>query len=275
MTAVQVAKLCPIPAVYAYDALMDTVQAHVLWERIKMADLQNNEDLRSYILDFLQAVHTDHNVSDTAIVEMGTNPFIAQQHKDVKQWAKDKAAKLFSSVCVAGTVAAALLASPAGLQAPAQDFQKLVEAMIAIQVAGSPAKGAGNVSIVADTDVTLFKTYGLCPLDLERLLTMCGLQLGQEDRLPAWIMTVATTNLSKEGRHAAVRKTLLTDLKYDEHPIPITPQLIKTIMDKEFIGDDDHTTAGGAMKGLSPYPMASMTAEELEAADYAQALEES
>ena len=48
------------------------------------------------------------------------------------------------------------------------------------------------------------------------------------------------------------------------------------IMDKEFTGDDDHTTANGAMKGLSPYLMASMTAEELEeAADYAQTLEES
>ena len=39
-------------------------------------------------------------------------------------------------------------------------------------------------------------------------------------------------------------------------------------MDKEFTGDDNHTTAnGGAMKGLSPYLMASiMTAEELEEA---------
>lgn len=48
------------------------------------------------------------------------------------------------------------------------------------------------------------------------------------------------------------------------------------IMDKEFTGDDDNTTAGGAIKGLSPCLMASMTAEELEeAANYAQALKES
>lgn len=49
------------------------------------------------------------------------------------------------------------------------------------------------------------------------------------------------------------------------------------IMDKEFTGDDDHTIAGGAIKVLSPYLMASMTAEELEEASdyYAQALEES
>ena len=100
-TTVQVAKLCPIPAVYAYDALMDAIPAHVLWERIKMADLQNNEELRSYILDFLQAVHTDHNASNTATVDLGTSPFMARQHKDAKQWAKEKAAKLFGSVRVA------------------------------------------------------------------------------------------------------------------------------------------------------------------------------
>jgi len=50
----------------------------------------------------------------------------------------------------------------------------------------------------------------------------------------------------------------------------ITPQLLKMIMDKEFTRDDDNTAAGGAMNCLSPYLMASMTAEELEeVADYA------
>ena len=161
--------------------------------------------------------------------------------------------------------------------APApQDFQKIAEAMIALQAAGSPQRTNGNVAVVADTDATLYKTYGLCPLDMDRMLAMCGLKSGQEDRLPKWITTVAMANLSKDGRRTAVRTTLLADPKYDEHPIPITPQLLKMIMDKEFTGDDDNTTAGGAMKGLSPYIMASMTAEELEeAADYAQALEES
>ena len=242
--------------------------------------MQNNEGLRSYILNFLQATHTDHNASNTAVVDIGTHPFLSRQHKDAKQLAKEKAARLFSTVCVAGTVAASLPAAPMGTTQQAsrpQDFQKIAEALIAIQAAGSPAKAAGNVAIVADTDATfLFKTYGLCPMDMERILTMCGLQSGQEDRLPEWITTVATANLSKDGKRNVVRKVLNAELKYDEQQIPITPQLIKMIMDKEFTGDNDHTTANGAMKGLSPYLMASMTAEELEeAADCARALEES
>ena len=84
-TTVAVAQLCPIPAVYAYDALMDAIPVHVLcWERIEMADMQNNEELRSYILNFLQAAHTDHNASNTALVDIGTHPFLSRQHKFIE-----------------------------------------------------------------------------------------------------------------------------------------------------------------------------------------------
>lgn len=146
--------------------------------------------------------------------------------------------------------------------------------MLAIQAAASPTK-AGTIPIVADTDATLFKKYGMVDIDLERMLTMCRLKSGQEDRFPDWIETVATTGLSKEGKKTTIRKTLLTDPRYDKHPIPITLVLLKMIADKEFAGDDDHTTAAGAMKGLSPYTIAGMTADEIvEANEYAQALEE-
>ena len=46
-TTLAVAQIYPIPAVYAYDALMETIPAHILWERIKVADLQAHEDLRT------------------------------------------------------------------------------------------------------------------------------------------------------------------------------------------------------------------------------------
>ena len=139
---------------------------------------------------------------------------------------------------VAAAALPALPASPVGVAHALQDFQKLAEAMIAIQAAGSPAKAAGNVAILAGvTDATcLFKTCGLlCLLDmLERMLTICGLQqLGQEeDRLPEWITTLAMTNLvSKDGRRTVIKKVPLADPKYhDEQPIPITPQLIRMIM---------------------------------------------
>ena len=52
-TKVAPAHICPIPAMLAYDALMDAIPAHVFWERIRCADLQGNKKLRTYILNFL------------------------------------------------------------------------------------------------------------------------------------------------------------------------------------------------------------------------------
>ncbi len=47
------------------------------------------------------------------------------------------------------------------------------------------------------------------------------------------------------------------------------------LVNKEFTGDDDTTTAAGAMKGLSIYLMEDMTDEEIEEANaFASALEE-
>ena len=64
---------------------------------------------------------------------------------------------------------------------------------------------------------------------------------GQEDQLPAWITTVAMKDLSTDGKSAAVRAALVADLKYDENPIPVTPQHLK-ITKKEFTGDDNTTS---------------------------------
>ena len=98
-TKVAVAQICPIPVMFAYDALMDAIPAHVLWKRIKCADLRVNEELRTYILNYLQAVYTEHNASNPFTVGLSAaNPFMARQHTDAKQWAKEKAAKTFATV---------------------------------------------------------------------------------------------------------------------------------------------------------------------------------
>ena len=81
-------------------------------------------------------------------------------HEGITQ--RCKITKLFTVVRVTGTVAATLPVLSAGATqqaaAAAQNFQKLAEAMITIQAAGSLAKTVGNVAtIVADTDATLFK----------------------------------------------------------------------------------------------------------------------
>jgi len=98
----------------------------------------------------------------------------------------------------------AMPASPGGAMQAPQDFQKIAEAMVALQAVGNQQQTTGSAAIVADTDTAMFKKYGLCSLDMDRMLIMCGLKAGQEDRLPQWITKVAMTNLSKDGKRTAV-----------------------------------------------------------------------
>ena len=51
---------------------------------------------------------------------------------------------------------------------------------------------------MVDIDKQMFAKYGLCSLDMDRIL------MGQEDQLPAWIKTVAMKYLSKDKKRAAV-----------------------------------------------------------------------
>lgn len=115
----------------------------------------------------------------------------------------------------------------------------------------------------------------MCEADAERILEMCGLQAGQYNNLPTWYSSIATKNITKEGKHVIIKTLLTNNLRIDDHPIPITPSLIQMIVKKAFTGEEDITAAGGAMKGLSPYCMTKMTAKEVEAEhDYAKAVKQ-
>ena len=265
----KVAKIAPCPAFLAYDALMDEVEAHVIWERLQCSAIQPDSTVFLHLSAFLRAVHVDHTASNTAVVDVGAQIFMARQHKDAKTWAKATARKLFPQYSATTTTQTSLPGSPAPTQ---PDLQLLAQAMLAAR----PSNGRTTPPLVVDSTTKIYDTYGLCEVDMERVLTMCGRSKGQEDMLPEWIQNVAVKNINKDGKRSIIRKLLTTELKYEEHPIPLTPTLLQMIINKEFGGDDDTTTATGAMKGLSPYTMAIMSSEELEEAnEYAQAVEES
>jgi len=56
---------------------------------------------------------------------------------------------------------------------------------------------------------------------------MYGLKNGQEDMLPDWFEKVSLKQLPKEGKHVLLRQLLTTDLRFDEHHIPLKPTLLK------------------------------------------------
>jgi hypothetical protein len=260
---VNIPAVVPLPAYLAYDTLTDDIEAHIIWDRVNCTDFGEAQDLKSLILDFIRAAHTTHK-QDSNKVQLTEDVFTQRPQIPGKQWARDRVAHLFPNMVPRTPT------TPSTPTARRSDFLELASA---ITNSASTASKTGTPELAGDTEDKLFKKFGMCTTDLERIMTMCGKESGEEDSLPSWLEEIATKHMLSDGKAGVVRKLLSTGLKFDEYPIPITSTLITMVVKKTFAGEEDITTAAGAMKGLSPYTMTAMTAEELEEANtYAAAV---
>ena len=252
---VEIPPAIPLPAYIAYDAFSEDVEAHIIWERLQCTNFEGAEEVKETALQFLRAAHTAHN-QDSNKVQLANEIFTQRPTLPGKQWAKERVTHLFP------TIAPATPTIPPST--PPSRRSEILELAAAITNKATNTSAASTPELAGDTEEKIFKKYGLCTLDLERILTMCGKESGEEDSLPSWLEEIATKHMLNDGKAGVIRKLLSTGLKFDEYPIPITSTIINMIIKKTFSGDEDATTAAGAMKGLSPYTMTAMTAEELE-----------
>ena len=139
--------------------------------------------------------------------------------------------------------------------------QELVAAKQAAPAPVTPEKITGE-----DTEPNAFKVYIMCCYGLNWFLHMCGCKEGKEDMLLEWIPLIATKNMSIKGKQAVIRKILQEHLRFLEHSIPLHPSIVKMLISKEFMGDNNSSMAGSAMKGLSLYAVVYMSPEDLEEA---------
>ena len=252
-------KAMPFPAYIAYDAFTKDIPAHEMWERVKLAiepDWDDNtKHLFAKISDFLTSAHTKHKVSSpTSALPAAT--FTQRLHKDAKAWGKERKAKIFPALQLTIQTNA-----PPTTPTRASEVATIIAALKEAKVL-SPTSVADTPAITDDSKDTIAK-YGMCQLDLDNFLTMCGLNAGNEEALPEWVPKMATKGLSLDGKNREIRLAC-EHLIYEDHKIPLLPQVLKMFREKAFGGDDDGLTAISAMKGLSPYTMAPISDEEIE-----------
>lgn len=271
---VNITPAMPFPAHYAWDAFTEPVPAHTLWERIKCTNAGNTDDHTTALLQFLAAAHTKHNITTANKIEIDQEWFRGKPHRDAKQWAVARADALFPTTNIVAPAQTPPAQQALAGQPPGHTDIDTITAIIKASIAAARTDTTPTTTTpTTETESTCFKKYGMSQADVDRLLTMCGLGKGEEEQLPDWIEQIATKHMLQDSKNIVIRQLLTGALKFDEHEIPITPQLLKMIIAKAFAGDEDGTTAGGAMKGLTPYTMAPMTAKELETAhDYAAAV---
>jgi hypothetical protein len=215
----------PFPAYLAYDAFTDDVPAHILWERIRVAE--ETDQCPAELFDgakaFLRAAHT-RNIQTQNSVSLPISAFTKRVHEDALAWGRARQEVLFPELRV--------------VTAPATPQRNDISALLQVLTRTGQTFGASPTSVAAlqDPEADCVKKYGMCVPDLHHFIKLCGLNPGQEYLLPAWIKKVVVKHqTTKEGKHRIIRE-MRTQLRYEDHPILLFPAVYKMIQDKAFGG---------------------------------------
>ena len=248
------AKVAPLPPYLAYDAFTEDVPAHLIWERIQMADQENMEDVFTYTKNFLMTAHVNHNITNNKNLQIDSQYFMERQNNEAKQWGQKRASTIYP------TIAASKAKTTSSSADTISEFTKI----LGVHKPTDSADRSSTTTAPTDAADVLYKRFGMSTNDLNRTLQMCGLSPGQEDQLPSWFSEIAEKNLSTDGKRNIIKILFRGNTPYEEHEIPGTPTILDLAIKRTWISDGDGATATGVMKGLSPYLFAAITAEEVE-----------
>ena len=247
-------RVCPIPAFLVLDGFAQDIDVRIIIRRL--SSLTGQRDpwfLHAY--DFLLAC-TLQPKAQTAGTAMPSDVFLERPTPALREWGATRAFQLCPTLRTnAPPLQAQPPAAPAG-PSMAELFQQFLD----MQRAATTTPAAGPAEEKKDDSAAT--TLGMAPSELKRLLTMCGLDEGQEEFLPHLYTDLAEPNLSKEGKNLLIREVCRRNVKYDDAEIPLLAPLLKTIRTKEWSGDSGVTTLVSAVKGLSPFLLIDITEED-------------
>ena len=247
-----VVRICPVPAFVVYDGFDMDLHITVVLRRLANMDNQDAPWCKNAIA-FIRSCFVLPK-ANTAGSALATEFFASRPSKELHQWSKRRFLDLFPNLRSSPS-------PPATAPSPAQpDLAAIYAQLLALQQAHQPAQTTPAEEKKDDAHTSL----SMAPSELTRLLKMCGLSEGQEEFLPPLWQKLAESGLGKEGKNLAIREAVqaASSSKYPEAPVPLLSPLLSTIRSREWSGDSGHPTLVGAVKGLSPFLMTEVSAEE-------------
>ena len=243
-------KICPIPAYLVYDGFDDDLTATEVAKRLTGMFNQDPEWLK-HAHKFVRACLVTPK-SSTPGTALADDVFATRaSSRATRTWGRKRFQELFPTL---GRAAPQATAAPSPT-----NVAELYNQFLAMHKATTTATGPTGA---APADTT---THGMAKSDLSRLITMCGLETGQEEFLPKLWEQLAETGLSKEGKNNAIRDNIVANLKYPEAQVPLLAPLLTCIRNREWSGDSGYHTLTSAVKGLSPFLVTEIS-EDQEAA---------
>ena len=256
-TKSRIMKAAPVPAYVVYDGLEETeLEAQTVLDRL--LHLDGDAEWKEHAVNFVRATYvSNHRQSDqTSWCLSGTELATKLQ----KKWAKQQFQKEF------GIPATTATQQTFDVQALTElAMQTAASAAVAAVQQMSPAKQASQTGA---TDVPPANDFNMSPGELEEHLRLCGLKVGQEDRLPPYLKEIRSKKAQKGYKQVALRKQIAGASDYPMHEVPICQALLDNIIAGKYVSSDSYLTLSNCTSGLSVFGLCVEEDEVLNNSNY-------
>ena len=242
--------LAPVPFYTVIDGLDQDLDNLELAERLSFVDNAENEAYIAHALTLLAASMVKYPAGSRK-PSVHSSILTVRPSAELQRWAKKKTATLLPV-----TARNPQSAPPNNAQ---QDLLNLMQAFITSQTA-QPVRTSSQqphaATVVQHSAPTWAEKLGMSDTDVKLTLTLCGLDAGDEDLLPAWFTKIAEKNTSQAAKDRICVEALSCNLLYLGAPIPLTKTILQMIQSKNWMGGEHIATYANAGKGCSPYLVA-------------------
>ena len=241
-----VMQCAPIPPFLVYDLFHSECEADVIYERILSVADQDNEMI-THCRAFLRACMVNQNVGDPKPHPEATT-FMTMSNVDARTWAMQKFKAILPSLVAPPTTPASTPALTEGTNLESL-LRKLVQpgALTTPTVTENPKPEDG---------------FGMSSTELATMLSMCGLNTGEEALLPLWFCRINEKGQNDNTRNQIIIQQL-QNILFKDAEIPITAPLLQMIRKRKWLSDDPTATYRTAAKGLSIFAVGAMTEDEV------------
>ncbi len=249
-------KIAPVPFFVVLDGLDEDLEAGLLLERIQSMDEFEDEEYLQHAANFLKACLVQYQANQKK-PSLETVAFTTRATKDDKTWAERRFTQFFPD----------LIQSRFSGNGPEKsgDLAAVLKLLLEHSKARELAQPA-PISLREEAEDQLEGTWekklNLSTTALKNMLKFCGLEEGDEHRLPKYLFKLAEKHNTKGDKDSIIHQ-VLSKAYYQDAEVPITSFLLAVVRERNWTGGEVICTMANCMKGLSIFAMKDISDEAL------------
>ncbi len=250
-------KIAPVPFFVVQDGLDEDLEAGLLLERIQsMADFADEEYLQ-HAANFLKACLVQYQANQKK-PSLETVAFTARATREDKKWTQLRFTQFFPDLMYEQLKSK----SPEQSNDLATVLKMLLDQNKAKEVVQPAPSSAREDEASEALEGTWEKKLNLSTTALKNMIKFCGLEDGEEHRLPQYLIKLAEKHNTKGDKDTIIHQ-VLSKAYYQDAEVPITSFLLSVVRERNWTGGEVICTMANCMKGLSIFAMKDISDEAL------------